>query len=137
MSKPKKAISPPNLNNLRSPLSNKTDRFSGFKRAEAHRPPKSQSSMLSHRSEIISPKKRLMNSGSNLSAKYTVDLAPINVKKRDEKASRKKGNSLVLKPQRLSSRSFASVKSKKKKLNDEVKRTRKSRDQIAALMQLY
>jgi hypothetical protein len=67
---------------------------------------------------------------SNVSDKYTVDLAPIKpLKKRDEKVNRKKEDSnLVLKPQRLSSRSFASFKSKKKKLADDVKRTRKSRD---------
>ena len=72
----------------------------------------------------------ILKSTSNVSDKYTVDLAPIKpLKKRDEKANRKKEDSnLVLKPQRLSSRSFASFKSKKKKLADDVKRTRKSRD---------
>ena len=72
----------------------------------------------------------ILKGTSNVSDKYTVDLAPIKpLKKRDEKVNRKKEDSnLVLKPQRLSSRSFASFKSKKKKLADDVKRTRKSRD---------
>ena len=53
------------------------------------------------------------------------------------KDNKKKGEKLNLKPQRLSSRSFKRYDTKTKKNDTGQARTRKSRDQISALMKLY